>query len=590
MSAISETTVSRTARGLLRYEIAVSHAELHKYQVVRGDDSYVVSQRAQALAAQWDEMWAKRTTINKRRKDRETAARDIEGKKRVAAERTEEAKRAIEQVENTLAHTLDIDDSVNWESLKDASAYPVARPLAPGPPRAPENPQPPPEPQPDAQAFQPKLRLLDRLFDSRRAARVAEAQAAFSKAHEEWVRSTKILTQQHQARRLAYAAALRAQEEAHRRAVRQWQEGARRFAQAQAQRNAAVDLRKDRYLAADAEAITEYCSMVLDSSSYPDHFPQSFQLEYNATTRVLVIDYQLPSPAAIPTVAEVKYVQARDEYAEKHLPEAQLNRLYDALLYQIALRTIHELFEADSISALSMVVFNGWVHSIDPSTGQETDACVLSVQAGREEFLALNLRDVDPRACFKKLKGVASARLHNLVAVAPILSMSREDKRFVSSHAVADSIEQGDNLAAMDWEDFEHLIRELFEKEFSGVGGEVKVTRASRDGGVDAVIFDPDPLRGGKTVVQAKRYTNTVGVAAVRDLYGTVMNEGANKGILVTTSDYGPDAYEFVKGKPLVLLNGGNLLHLLERHGHKAKIDLNEAKKKLGDRGSPSPR
>lgn len=130
-----------------------------------------------------------------------------------------------------------------------------------------------------------------------------------------------------------------------------------------------------------------------------------------------------------------------------------------------------------------------------------------------------------------------------------------------------------------DWGDFEHLIREVFEKEFSVNGGEVKVTQASRDGGVDAVAFDPDPIRGGKTVIQAKRYTNTVGVGAVRDLYGTVMNEGANKGILVTTSDYGPDSYEFISGKPLVLLNGANLLHMLEKHGHKARIDIQEARK-----------
>ena len=136
----------------------------------------------------------------------------------------------------------------------------------------------------------------------------------------------------------------------------------------------------------------------------------------------------------------------------------------------------------------------------------------------------------------------------------------------------------------MDWEDFEHLIRELFEKEFSRAGGEVKVTQASRDGGVDAVAFDPDPIRDGKIVIQAKRYTSTVGVSAVRDLYGTVMNEGATKGILVTTADYGPDAYEFAKGKPLTLLNGSNLLHLLEKHGHKATIDLKAAKHILSER------
>ena len=133
----------------------------------------------------------------------------------------------------------------------------------------------------------------------------------------------------------------------------------------------------------------------------------------------------------------------------------------------------------------------------------------------------------------------------------------------------------------MDWEDFEHLIRELFEKEFSKTGGEVKVTRSSRDAGVDVIVFDPDPLRGGKIVIQAKRYSNTVTVSAVRDLYGTMLNEGANKGILVTTSDYGPDAYEFAKGKPITLLNGSNLLHLLHKHNYKAKIDLKEARQIL---------
>ena len=62
-----------------------------------------------------------------------------------------------------------------------------------------------------------------------------------------------------------------------------------------------------------------------------------------------------------------------------------------------------------------------------------------------------------------------------------------------------------------------------------------------------------------------------------------MINEGAAKGILVTTADYGPDAYEFANGKPLTLLNGNNLLHLLEKHGHKAKIDIEEAKRILAE-------
>lgn len=58
-----------------------------------------------------------------------------------------------------------------------------------------------------------------------------------------------------------------------------------------------------------------------------------------------------------------------------------------------------------------------------------------------------------------------------------------------------------------------------------------------------------------------------MGVSAVRDLFGTVQNEGASKGILVTTSGYGKAAFDFARGKPLELLDGGNLLHLLSEHG-----------------------
>ncbi|MEH7343535.1 restriction endonuclease [Bacillus sp. JJ1532] len=95
------------------------------------------------------------------------------------------------------------------------------------------------------------------------------------------------------------------------------------------------------------------------------------------------------------------------------------------------------------------------------------------------------------------------------------------------------------------------------------------------------MAYAPDPIGGGKIVIQAKRYTNVVGVSAVRDLYGTVMNEGTTKGILVTTADNGPDTYNFSKDKPITLLNGNNLLHFLQKHGYNAKIDLKEAKKAM---------
>jgi len=123
------------------------------------------------------------------------------------------------------------------------------------------------------------------------------------------------------------------------------------------------------------------------------------------------------------------------------------------------------------------------VNSIDPATGQELNSYVLSIQSKKDEFLEVNLEMVEPKACFRKLKGVGSSKLHSLTSIPPQAKIERNDKRFVDSHDVVEGIEEGYNLAAMDWEDLEHLIRKIFEKAFAEAGGEVKVTRASREGG-----------------------------------------------------------------------------------------------------------
>ena len=91
---------------------------------------------------------------------------------------------------------------------------------------------------------------------------------------------------------------------------------------------------------------------------------------------------------------------------------------------------------------------------------------------------------------------------------------------------------------------------------------------------MDCVAYDTRPIFGGKVVIQAKRYKNTVGVSAVRDLYGTLQNEGASKGILVTTSGYGAASFDFAQNKPIELIEGANLLYLLETHaGITARIE-----------------
>lgn len=359
--------------------------------------------------------------------------------------------------------------------------------------------------------------------------------------------------------------------------IKNWQKENDAFYTEQANFNKKVEQIERLYNKQDMNSAREFAELILDYSKYPDFVPKKFEVDYNLETKILVVDYALPPIDSLPTLKEYKLI--KDEWKGYYISDTQLQKNFEATMYNITLRTLFELFYTDSVNAFDSICFNGWVNAINKATGKRENNCILSVQAKKEDFLEIDLRNVDPKACYKSLKGISSSKLSTITSIQPIIQINKSDKRFVDSHVVTDTIDDSTNLASMNWEDFEHLIREVFEKEFQSNGGEVKVTQASRDGGVDAIAFDPDPIRGGKIVIQAKRYTNTVGVSAVRDLYGTVMNEGATKGILVTTSDYGSDSYEFAKGKPLTLLNGSNLLYLLERHGHSAKIDIEEARR-----------
>jgi len=533
------------------YEIEIEHKGLHKYRVVKGTDMFIAKRKAQAQLAKWDEMWERKQEQLHKKQVREQKAREKEEKQNLAKQQTDEAQTLLKEFSQILQHTLDIDDTIDWDSLLDKSKFNQLKP---------SKPKYPTEPDRTYGKYNPKPSFLDKIIKSRKERILQSSNALFNSDHQKWEQERDKMNQEFE------------------KEMQEWQTAEERYYQKQTENNKRVEKQKQSYLTVEPSAIVDYCDMVLSNSEYPDFFPQDYDLDYNPENKILIIEYILPDIDDIPTLIEVKYIQSRNEFSEKHLSQSALNKLYDELIYQVALRTIHELYEADVVNGIESIVFNGIVHSVDKSTGQDISPCILSLQANRQEFLEINLEKIEPKACFKNLKGVAGAKLHSLSPVAPIIQIDKDDKRFIASYGVAGELDDSYNLAAMDWEDFEHLIRELFEQEFTRGGGEVKVTQASRDGGVDAIAFDPDPIRGGKIVIQAKRYTNTVGVAAVRDLYGTVMNEGATKGILVTTSDYGPDAYQFAKGKPITLLNGGNLLHLLDKHGHKAKIDLKEAK------------
>ena len=166
--------------------------------------------------------------------------------------------------------------------------------------------------------------------------------------------------------------------------MEEWEGQRGEFIAKQREQHEAMDAFRARCERKEPAAISEYCDMVLASSEYPDCVPKEFALDFNHDSGVLVANYKLPGPSDIPTLSEVKYVQSSDSFSERHLAEVNAAKLYDDLIYQVALRTSNELLEADEAGALTSVVFNGFVTAVDKGTGNEVTACIISMQASRK--------------------------------------------------------------------------------------------------------------------------------------------------------------------------------------------------------------
>lgn len=434
---------------------------------------------------------------------------------------------------------------IEFDSLKDKTPYP--RFAVP-----PHISEPTPEPSPEAFAPAP-LTFFGKLFGKQKHAR---AVVCGSHAY----RDACIEREQAERERLNELDQLTADHE----------RGDHKHAERLSRQHAEVDEFERQYRCGEPSAISSYCELVLTASPHPEACPGGFRLAYVPDSKQVVVNYQLPTFDAIPEESNFRYIKARDEITFAAAKVLERKSLYAEVVSGITIRTMHELFAADAEQHIEVVVFNGYVRTTDPGTGSDIQPFLVTARATRDEMAGMDLRRVDPIACLRHLKAQLSRNPSELQPVRPIVDFNMVDPRFVEHGNILAELDQRPNLMEMTPGEFETLVTNLFET----MGLETKLTQASRDGGVDCVAYDQRPVLGGKVVIQAKRYKHTVGVSAVRDLFGTMHNEGANKGILVTTSHYGQAAYDFANGKPIELIDGANLLYLLSEQGVEAKIEM----------------
>ncbi|MEE6263974.1 restriction endonuclease [Plantactinospora sonchi] len=510
------------------------------------------AQRAQATTYQQHQQMLWEAENARRAAERAAEADERERKRLYAEARSKRVAAAnanlqsqLDELDNLLRTTLAIDDHIELERLKKQSTYP---PFDPGDLGVPVK-------APDWRRFAPPTpNTLDKMFggESRYQRLLAEAEQAFEKA-----KAKHAAVESTRQQRLAQAR-------------RTYEQRCQQLDAQVASHNSEIDEFGAALAAAEPNAVVKYFGLVLGNSVYPEDFPQRYRLAYVPDSRLIVVEYLLPTVTVIPRIREYRYVKARDEVLSVVRSAEEIHQRYVEVITQVALRTVHELFEADRTRLVETIVFNGIVETVHPGTGRSVRPCLVTLRTDREGFTSINLAKVDPGACLRHLRAAISSRPEDLVPVRPVLEFDVVDKRFVDEVDVLADLDQRPNLLALNTAEFEGVIRDLFAK----LGLETKTTRAAPDGGVDCVAFDPRPIFGGKVVIQARRHRGTMDVSAVRDLFGTVLDEGATKGILVTTSSYGPDSVEFASGKPLELIDGSNLLHLLAEHADvRARID-----------------
>lgn len=517
------------------YSEEISNEYLGKFKTVKGETLAELRMKAVEQHRKWADQ-------EERQRERERIA-DL---KEQANYDTKNAQALLNEYETVLAKTLEIDDKLDWDSLKNTRKF---KPFKSGIRK------------PTIDDVNDELGVLSpSIFEVFLKSRKEKRLSQESEAQELW-----------KERKKEHASELKNLKQ-------EYEEAKAEFLRKQAEENESIDQLKVDFEQGHGYAIEKYVHLVLESSQYPEGLERAYEIQYEPISGTVIVAFQLPIVETLPNISKYKYVAPRKEIDPVPLKKKELDALFENLIFQICLRTTHEIFESVYVDDVQTVVFNGWVQAVDPKTGQDFDSCIVSCQAQREQFESFNLERVGPKECFKNLKGLAAGPLAQLAPVKPIFDISRDDKRFVASQDVLEALDDSMNLAEMDWADFEHLVRELFSFYFSKNGGEVNVTQASRDGGVDAIAFDPDPIRGGKFVIQAKRYNNVVPVSAARELYGTMVAEGASKGILVTTSYYGSDSREFVKDKPISLIDGSNLVYMFQEFGHNVKIELQRNK------------
>lgn len=365
------------------------------------------SARAQAAAERASE-------ADRKRLEREAAAAHVEFMQTRVGQMNGDLAAQYEELDGLLTATLDRDDHVDLEELRVRAE----RPPFPRPELRASIPYPSPIPDPPLpvqQAPEPPTGL----FGKKR--KLEEAQAAvdaqYATDYYAWQAATEALPRLREEQRAEHLAA----EEARQSRLAEVEAGhAALVAEIEADaaaKNAELDALISGLAYGAVDAVEEYVGIVLANSVYPEWFEVSHSADFDPATAELKLRVTIPGPDRFPTVKGYRYVKASDEISPSQSTQKDTKERYAKAVNDVALRSLHEVFEADRRGLIRGISLELGTETINPATGREFYVRFVAVATSRDRFWELDLSSVVPSATLAYLNAVVSKNPLALVGV-----------------------------------------------------------------------------------------------------------------------------------------------------------------------------
>lgn len=369
-----------------------------------------------------------RASINEAREaDRLAKVARVQQMTAQANSETAQYEKSYEEIDSLLAATLEVDDFVELTELRVIPDHPVFNPAAIVPPLPPVRLlQAPVEP---VFIAPPQPTGVRRVIGGK-----AEYERDFQQSEQQWRHEhanwhhyvTQTLPAENLRLQTAHEEAEQARQQAILTARMEFNaERANRNREAQ-EHNAAVDDLIRRLEARDAEAVDEYIGIVLANSVYPESFTIEHEFSYNSELYELELKVTVPEPTSIPGVKRINYVAASDELRTVTLSQKDQRTRYNDAVFATAIRTLHEVFEADRAGHIKSISLEVGTTTINPATGHPDPISFVLAAAERDQFLSLNLANVEVQSA---LAGISAAMSKNPFALSPVGSNSRSVRR-----------------------------------------------------------------------------------------------------------------------------------------------------------------